>query len=94
VRQIVGIVFVVLGIGMWMCHWEGMAASLPEGTGANRWVRTADGWERKKAWHVDVVPPPPLHPLIVAAGEGLISVFALVAFSNTRNGGRKMQGAE
>src|SRR5262245_53688704 len=80
VRQIVGITFLVLGAGMLMCQWEGWAARTPAERQDVRWVRTVDGWERTDAWQAAVVGPPTLHPLVVAAGQGMLSVFALVAF--------------
>lgn len=79
-RQIAGITLLVLGIGLLLCQWEGLAARPLAAAQDARWVRTVDGWERPNTWHVGVVPPPGLHPLVVAAGQGLVSVFALVAF--------------
>lgn len=50
---------------------------------AVEWVRTADGWERAASIYMNGVPAevrrPQLHPLVVAAGQGLFSVLALVA---------------
>jgi len=50
---------------------------------AVEWVRTADGWERAASIYMDGVPAevggPQLHPLVVAVGQGLFSVLALVA---------------
>ncbi|HEX3601497.1 MAG TPA: hypothetical protein VHU84_15205 [Lacipirellulaceae bacterium] len=43
------------------------------------WIRTADGWEHPGAWNMPPLSPPTLHPFVVAAGEGLASVFALLA---------------
>lgn len=88
VRQIVGIVLLVLGCGMLLCQWEGLAARPPASAQDARWVRTVDGWERSDAWHSTVISPPRLHPLVVAAGEGLLSVFALVAFPTVVRSGR------
>jgi hypothetical protein len=44
-----------------------------------QWVRTVDGWERTETWNASEVHEPRLHPLVVAAGQGLISVMVLVA---------------
>jgi hypothetical protein len=46
----------------------------------SRWVRTVDGWERPDSWYLEAVRPPKLHPLVVAAGQGLVSLLGLVAF--------------
>ena len=45
-----------------------------------RWVRTVDGWERPEVWALEAVGRPALHPLVVAAGQGLLSVLGLVVF--------------
>ena len=91
-RQIVGIALLVFGVGMLLCQWEGLAARRVAAAEEARWVRTADGWERSGSWHArGVVPPPRLHPLVVAAGQGLVSVLALLAFA--KDGGFRMQGA-
>lgn len=44
------------------------------------WVRTVDGWERPDSWNLEPVRRPALHPLVVAAGQGLLSVLALALF--------------
>jgi hypothetical protein len=41
------------------------------------WVRTVDGWERPHSWNHSLAPPPAVHPLVVAAGQALVSLFAL-----------------
>ena len=79
-RQIIGITLFVLGVGLLLCQWEGRAARTPADAQVVRWVRTVDGWERADAWQPSIVAPPDLHPFVVAAGQGLLSVFALVAF--------------
>jgi hypothetical protein len=65
---------------MLSCHVEGLAAREAEPATASRWVRTADGWERPDRWVTTPVWTPGVHPLVVAAGQGLASVMALVAF--------------
>jgi hypothetical protein len=52
------------------------------------WVRTVDGWERLDSWHECKVAPPQLHPLVVAAGQGLVSLLGLAACPR----GRSSQG--
>jgi hypothetical protein len=47
---------------------------------AEHWVRTVNGWERTESWNFPVTQLPRLHPLVVAAAQGLISVWAMVAF--------------
>ena len=78
-RIIVGISLLLFGTGTVLCEVEcqsAAAAASPDWTG---WVRTTDGWERPQGWQVAAASPPRLHPLVVAAGQGLVSVFALVA---------------
>jgi hypothetical protein len=78
VRLILGISFLLLGFGTFLCQVEGLnARSVPPHAA---WVRTTDGWERYGSWQIDSVSPPPIHPLVVAAGQGLVSLFVLVAF--------------
>lgn len=43
------------------------------------WVRTIDGWERPERWTISRVEPPAVHPTVIAAGQVLVSMFALVA---------------
>ena len=58
----------------------------------SQWVRTRDGWEPRIGWE----PPPPLyeptvHPIVVASGQILISLIALIAFSTEcRSGGCRL----
>lgn len=61
---------------MWSCRVENNMPVVPKG----QWVRTADGWERTEPWYQPTLSEPRLHPLVVAAGEGLFSALALVAF--------------
>jgi hypothetical protein len=77
-RLIVGITLLLVGIGTLSCRVEGTANSnRPISTS---WVRTVDGWERPNLWHAAPAKPPQLHPLVVAAGQTLASVLALVVF--------------
>jgi hypothetical protein len=78
-RMILGISLLLLGIGTLSCRGtreEVEVATRP----AMNWVRTIDGWERPGLWAVSRVTPPRLHPLVVAAGQGLASALVLVAF--------------
>jgi hypothetical protein len=78
-RMIVGITMLLLGLGMFACGLEG--AGRPGGQmPVGQWVRTAAGWERTDSWRLSPVRQSQLHPLVVAAGEGLVSVLALAAF--------------
>ena len=79
-RLIVGITLLLLGAGMLSCRVDGTTSPLGERRTALTWVRTVDGWERPEAWTEAPVEPPQLHPLVVAAGQGLASLLALAAF--------------
>jgi hypothetical protein len=79
-RAILGISLLLLGIGSCLCEMEGPAPTRVSVENSLTWVRTVDGWEPADRWQVDAAPPPRLHPLVVACGQGLVSLFALVAF--------------
>lgn len=87
-RQIAGIAMIVFGSGMLLCQWQSSSAPVVREA---RWVRTVDGWERADSWRTAVAEEPRLHPLVVAAGQGLVSVLALAAFS--KGAGRGVPGA-
>jgi hypothetical protein len=81
VRLIFGITLLLLGLGMLSCRM-GTAVPEPELNAHVRtltWVRTVDGWERPESWRIQNVGPPRLHPLVVAAGQGLASLLGLAA---------------
>jgi hypothetical protein len=81
VRAIFGISCLLLGAALLLCQEEGSGQKLiaqPQAT--VRWVRTVDGWERPGNWQLEAPKSPALHPLVVAAGQGLLSVFGLVLF--------------
>ena len=80
-RLIVGISLILLGIGSLSCRMEGTPNKAPRPTDALEWVRTADGWQRPGALFSAPAHRPQLHPIVVAAGQGLASILALVAFS-------------
>ena len=46
------------------------------------WVRTADGWELLGSWLHTVPVGPKLNPLLVAGGQILGCLYALLAFSS------------
>ena len=49
------------------------------------WVRTVDGWEKPGDWLPRApVYDPPLHPVILALGQMLISLLALLGLGNER----------
>ena len=79
-RLIVGISLLLVGVGSLSCRMEGTLESARPRSLAPAWVRTADGWERPNAWLATAPDVPRLHPAIVAAGQGLASLLALVAF--------------
>jgi hypothetical protein len=79
-RLIVGISLLLLGTAMLSCQMESQSHSSAVETRDLKWVRTVDGWERPYVWHVERPRTPQLHPLVVATGQGLVSVLALVVF--------------
>ena len=96
-RLILGIVCLLLGVGILSCQvgpvvtGPGSAKTQAVGeqqavvrTHAGGWVRTVDGWERVESWYVGEVRPPGLHPLVVAAGQGLVSLLGLAACQRER----------
>lgn len=82
VRAILGISGLLVGTALLLCRVEGFGQPPVErGPSTIQWVRTADGWERPAHWETtSPVEQPGLHPAVVAAGQGLFSVLALVAF--------------
>lgn len=80
-RLIVGISLLLFGLGMFSCQVEGTSPEAVNGKPPLDWVRTTTGWERPATWFSEPPTPPTLHPLVVAAGQGLGSILALAAFS-------------
>jgi hypothetical protein len=68
----------LLGLGGLSCQVQDSVGEGPVVTPAGQWVRTVDGWERTDSWNSPGLFVPRLHPLVVAAGQGLVSVMALV----------------
>lgn len=62
---------------MLSCRLDGLAVDLPAKQQDVDWVRTAQGWERRTAWFSSDVSPVQLHPIVVATGQVLLSIFAL-----------------
>ena len=87
VRFIVGISLLLWGIGTLSCRIEGSFARPSAAVDASQWVRTVDGWEQPHWWRKAPPATTPPHPLVIAAGQCLVSVFALVACQreNARN---------
>jgi len=91
-RAILGISLLLLGLAMLSCRVESSGeiggAKPPFGyelraerqAAAVRWVRTVDGWERPDSWYREAATGAGLHPLVLAAGQGLFSVLGLVVF--------------
>jgi hypothetical protein len=75
-----------LGIGLWLIRLEPVTDNQLSGEVSTQWVRTSDGWQRSDAlvakssgW------TPRLHPLVVAAGQALFAIFALVAAPSSKS---------
>jgi hypothetical protein len=81
-RLILGITLLLLGIGSLSCQIDRPVGGAPL-VQAKRWVRTIEGWERSDLWGAPDPFVPQLHPLVVAAGQGFVSLFALVACPGT-----------
>jgi hypothetical protein len=88
-RSILGILLLLLGLGLLSFRIEGRSADLaiPQQL---EWVRTVDGWERPNNWVTSLAEPPAVHPLLVAAGQALVSLFALAAAASPSD--RKSSG--
>jgi hypothetical protein len=78
-RSILGILLLLLGLGLLSFRIEGRSADLAIPQQQLEWVRTVDGWERPNNWVTSLAEPPAVHPLLVAAGQALVSLFALAA---------------
>jgi hypothetical protein len=90
-RLILGISLLLLGLGGLSCQVQNSVGRGPVVTAAGQWVRTVGGWERTETWHAPDLYVPRLHPLVVAAGQGLVSVMALVVCSRHGRVGRRCQ---
>lgn len=82
-RLILGITLLLGGALQLSCDWDVPVVSA-QATQRGQWVRTVDGWERTDGWYVPANSPIKLHPLVVAAGQGMLSVLALAAFQRGR----------
>ena len=78
-RTILGILLLLIGFGLVACRIEGQTSSPPLTLTEVDWVRTVDGWERPQQWTPSLAGPPAIHPMLLAAAQVLVSVFALVA---------------
>lgn len=81
-RTIAGIAIFLIGLGLLLGQVEGKSHERAAASQEIDWVRTSQGWERTASWSRVPVSGPSLHPLVVAAGQGLVSVLALVATSD------------
>jgi hypothetical protein len=81
--MILGITLLLLGVGMLSCRLGGLAVDLPAGHEVVEWVRTAQGWERSGEWSSSDVAPVSLHPLVVAAGQAMLSILALAYYAES-----------
>jgi hypothetical protein len=84
-RSILGILLLLFGVGLVSCRIEGRSTDLVIVANASDWVRTVDGWERPHNWSPSLAEPPVMHPLVVAAGQLLVSLFALAAATSQAN---------
>ena len=89
-RSILGILLLLLGLGLLSFRIEGRSADLAIPQQQLEWVRTVDGWERPNNWVTSLAEPPAVHPLLVAAGQALVSLFALAAAASPSD--RKSSG--
>ena len=60
--------------------WLACRVEIAPGGDQAGWVRTPDGWEKTTYWAISPTYAPPLHPSVVALGQALASMVALVAF--------------
>ncbi len=87
-RSICGILVLLLGVGLMSCRIEGRSADATAPESEVEWVRTVDGWEQPHHWASSLAEPPALHPLVVAVGQTLVSLFALVAVPDPKRSGK------
>ena len=90
-RLILGITLLLLGLGSLSCQVQDSIGDGPVIPPAGQWVRTVDGWERTELWNAPELHSPRLHPLVVAAGQGLISVMGLGICAKDGRAGRRCQ---
>jgi hypothetical protein len=87
-RWISLIALVLLATGLAACWFGGATPSAASPDAPLKWVRTASGWERPSDWSTPGgLYEPALHPLVLASGQLLVSVLALVAFQPARKSG-------
>ena len=90
-RLILGITLLLLGLGSLSCQVQDSIGEGPVIPSAGQWVRTVDGWERTELWNPPPLHAPRLHPLVVAAGQGLLSVMGLVVCAKDNRPRRECQ---
>jgi hypothetical protein len=80
VRRI-GWLVLVLVVAVWLAGWLPPDAPGAKPKARDPWRRTVHGWELCTQWpSASDVKPSPIHPAIVAALLGLVSLLGLVAF--------------
>lgn len=80
-RCIVGLCVLILSLGTLLCRID-VRPTDAAAAATTAWVRTVDGWERPESWRAGAAIPPPPHPLVVAAAQGMVSLFALLALDD------------
>jgi hypothetical protein len=80
VRAILGISCLLLGTALLLCHGDDFRQVSNAEPAVVRWVRTVDGWERPDSWYAAAPKPPLLDPVVVAAGQALLSVLGLILY--------------
>lgn len=69
-----------LWMSLLLVGWLACRVEIAPGGDQAGWVRTPDGWEKTTYWATSPTYTPPLHPSVVAMGQALASMVALVAF--------------
>lgn len=73
--------------GLWLSTISGMSGDgLPS---EDPWRRTSTGWERIDHWHRKDWNPPPLHPMVVAALQIMVSLLGFLALERDQNVARR-----
>jgi len=76
--------WLLLGVMLlgWLASEIPSSGSQPVGQSLTDWRRTAQGWQRVTWGTLEQGPRrPTLHPVVVAAGELMLALAALIAFS-------------
>jgi hypothetical protein len=84
VRLILGISLLLAGLGTLSVQVQGTPSPRMTTSQVVHWVRTKDGWERTDMWQAAPQNDPRLHPLVLAAGQGLVSALGLLVSGTVR----------